>query len=124
MPTISVKLNLPQEVWDLYQQGDRPLDYMLSNRLIECKNFTSNKPLYVTDALRKRLERLFGRNFDKAEQLVEVMERYITARIGEVDVQLNPTLLNRLKSRCFGKPFEQFLTERVVEGLEEYAGMR
>lgn len=124
MPTISIKLNLPQEVWDVYQSNGKPLETALSQRLISCQDFTSEKPLYITDTLRRRLERLFGRNFQTPEELVHTMEKYITARIGEVDVPLQPLLLTRLKSRCFGKPFEQFLAERVVCGLEEYAGMR
>lgn len=123
MPTISVKVTLPQEVLDQFQEEGN-LGNNISKHLMATKDFTSDKPIYITDVLRRRLDRLFGRNFQSATELVEAMERYVTARIGEVDIQLQPILLTRLKSRCFGKPFEQFLSERIVTGLEEFAGMR
>jgi hypothetical protein len=120
---LSVKLDLPDNVLKKYELRG-PIDKVLSETLTDCVNFTSTKPIYITDTQRKRLERLFGKNFKDADELIHMMERYVTARIGDVDVQLPPQLLTRLKTRCFGKPFEQFLVERVIEGLELYAGMR
>ncbi len=123
MAILSVKLDLPDNVLKKYELRG-PIDKVLSETLTDCVNFTSTKPIYITDTQRKRLERLFGKNFKDADELIHMMERYVTARIGDVDVQLPPQLLTRLKTRCFGKPFEQFLVERVIEGLELYAGMR
>lgn len=123
MAILSIKLNIPDEILKQYEERGS-LEKVLSSQLISCVDFTSDKPIYVNDTLRKRLERLFGRNFKDAGELVQQMEKYVTARIGDVDVTLSPALLIRLKTRCFGKPFEQFLAERAIVGLEEYAGMR
>ncbi len=123
MAILSIKLDIPDDVLKVYELRG-PLEKVLSEQLIKCVHHTSFKPIYLTDTNRKRLERLFGKNFKDPEDLIHVMERYVTARIGDVDVQLSPALLTRLKTRCFGKPFEQFLAERAIYGLEEYAGMR
>ena len=123
LATLSIKLSIPDDI--LKQYEDRgSLEKVLSAQLVSCVSFTADKPVYVNDTQRKRLERLFGRNFKDADDLVHLMEKYVTARIGDVDVTLSPALLIRLKTRCFGKPFEQFLAERAVVGLEEYVGMR
>lgn len=123
MAVLSIKLEIPDDILKQYESRGS-LEKVLSDHLTNCVTHTSKKPIYITDTYRKRLERLFGRNFKDAEDLVHQMEKYVTARIGNVDVQLSPALLTRLKSRCFGKPFEQFLAERTVIGLEEYAMMR
>lgn len=124
MALLSIRLNMPKEVLDKYEQQGENLGKTLSARLVQCVDHVSEKPLYIDDRLRRRLERLFGKNFDRPEDVVHMMERYVTARIGEVDVQLAPQLLTRLKSRCFGKPFDQFLAELTVEELERHVGMR
>lgn len=123
MAILSIKLDIPEEVLKKYELRGS-LEKVLSQTLTDCVDFTAQKPIYVNDTQRKRLDRLFGRNFKSADELIQLMERYVTARIGEVNVQLSPQLLVRLKTRCFGKPFEQFLAERAVEGLEQYAAMR
>ena len=124
MAAVVVKLHLPEDVLAKYEESG-PLDKVLAEKLRKTVDFNAEKPLYINDHLRRRLERLFGRNFDSPEDLVKLMERYVTARIGDVDIQLSPILLQRLKTRCFSnKPFEQFLTDQVITGLEEYVGMR
>jgi|WetSurMetagenome_2_1015567.scaffolds.fasta_scaffold04523_4 hypothetical protein len=123
MAILSIKLDLPDEVVKQYELRGS-LEKVLSDQLTKCVNYTSTKPLYLTDIQRRRLDRLFGKNLKDPEELVHMMERYVTARIGDVDIQLSPALLTRLKTRCFGKPFEQFLAERATIGLEEYCGLR
>lgn len=123
MAILSIKLDLPDDILKVYESRG-PLEKVLSDQLSKCVNHTSSRSLYLTDTNRKRLERLFGKNFKDSDDLIHMMERYVTARIGNVEVQLPPQLLTRLKTRCFGKPFEQFLAERAIYGLEEYAGMR
>jgi hypothetical protein len=120
---LSIKLEVPDEVLKKYELRGS-LEKVMSQTLTDCVDFTAQKPIYVNDTQRKRLDRLFGRNFKNADELIHLMERYVTARIGDVDVQLPPQLLVRLKTRCFGKPFEQFLAERALQGLEEFAAMR
>lgn len=123
MAIISIKLNIPEETLKKYESRGS-LEKVMSETLTTCVDYTAQKPIYVNDTQRKRLDRLFGKNFKDADEIIQMMERYVTARIGEVNVQLSPQLLTRLKTRCFGKPFEQFLAERAVQGLEEFAAMR
>ena len=123
MAILSIKLDIPDEVLKKYEVRGS-MEKVMSKTLTDCVDFTAVKPIYINDTQRKRLDRLFGKNFKDADEIIHIMERYVTARIGEVEVQLPPQLLVRLKTRCFGKPFEQFLAERAIEGLESYAGMR
>lgn len=124
MALLAIKLSLPSEVINAYEERGE-LGKVLSAQLTRTVHYTADKPMYINDALRLRLERLFGMNFQSPEDLVRKMERYVTARIGDVDVQLKPQLLQRLRTRCpSNKTFEKHLEERVILGLEEYAGMR
>lgn len=123
MSILSIKLNIPDEVLKQYESRGT-LEKVLSKTLTDCVSYSAEKPIYINDTQRKRLDRLFGRNFNDADEIIQVMERYVTARIGDVEVQLPPQLLTRLKTRCFGKPFEQFLAEHTIQGLEEFAAMR
>jgi hypothetical protein len=118
-----LKIQLPDEIVTKFE-SEGPLDKVVTKRLLHAADFTSEKPLYITDVQRRRLDRLFGCNISSPEALIHLMEKYVTARIGEVDVTLSPVLLSRLKTRCFGKPFETFLSDLIVRGLEEYVGMR
>jgi hypothetical protein len=120
---VSLKLSLPSEMIESYEKQG-PLEKVISDRLQAAVDFTSKKPLYITDTQRARLDRLFGRNFSSSDDLVRAIEKALTVRIEEVPVHLNPVLLTRLRSRCFGKPFERFLEEQTVKGLEEYCGLR
>jgi hypothetical protein len=124
MTAISLKLHLPEDVIEKYEESG-PLEKVLADRLIKTADYTATRPIYINDYLRQRLERLFGRNFATPEELIKTFEKYVTARIENVDVALPPALLQRLKTRCFSnKPFNIFLSEQVVKGLEEYVGMR
>jgi hypothetical protein len=120
---VSLKLSLPAEVVEKYEsQG--PIEKVLAERLTSSVDYTAKKPLYLNDYQRTKLDRLFGRNFSTPDEVTKAIEKALSVRVEEVPIALNPTLLSRLRSRCFGKTFEQFLQERVVAGLEEYCGMR
>jgi hypothetical protein len=121
---VSVKLTLPDETYTAYEALKQPIEKVFADRLVNCVDFTSKKPLYITDYQRQRLDRLFGRNFASTDELLRAIEKALSVRIEGIPINLNPTLLTRLRSRCFGKTFEKFLEELTVQGLEEYAGMR
>lgn len=120
---VSVKLDLPLDVFNIYEsQG--PLDKVLAAQLAKCCTYAAKKPLYINDEQRQALDKLFGRNFGSADELVKAVAELVSISVDNVEVPLNPLLTKRLKSRCFGKPFNQFLAERAIAGLEEFAGMR
>lgn len=120
---ISVKLDLPQEVLEAYEK-EGPVERVLADRLVASVAHTSKHPLYISDYQRSRLEKMFARNFSSVDEFVKTVERALSVRIEGMPINLSPTLLTRLRSRCFGKPFEKFLEEETVRGLEEFAGMR
>lgn len=126
--TLRTALQIPASVLAAYEEEAKArgssLESLISSRLQAAVNFTSTKPLYLTDSDRSRLERLLRRNFTSPHQLIEAIEALITVSVGDVEVPLSPTLLQRLKSRCFGKTLEQFVVERTLIGLEEFTGMR
>ena len=82
------------------------------------------KPLHISDDQRRRLEAALGKNFSHAHELVAMVERSMTIQVGETQVPLTPYLLDRLKSRCFGLPFDKFIERTVKQALEEFCGLR
>lgn len=125
MAGLHLKLHLPDEVIDKYESFG-PLDKVLSEHLKKTLEFRATKPLFINDALRQRLEKFFGRNFDTPLDLIKVIEKYSTIRVGDVDIKLPPSLLSRLRSRHFNtnETFEQFLAKKIIIGLEEFTGVR
>lgn len=120
---LSVKLDLPKEVYDAYEsQG--PLEKVLATRLIQSVDHTSKKPIYIPDDIRQRLDKILGRNLSGPEDLLHAVEQIVCISISDVKVPLHPTLLKRLRTRCFGMQFEDFLADQTVKSLEEFAGMR
>lgn len=126
--TLRTTLQIPQAILTAYENEANakgvPLESVLSARLLAAASHSSIKPLYLEDPKRKELERLLGVNIRSADHLISIVRSLQSVKVGDVSVPLKPTLLTRLKTRCFGKPFPDFLAERVSIGLEEYAGMR
>lgn len=121
-------LLLPAEVQDAYEriaaQEKKPLDQVLSERLVDCVNHKANKGLWFGDAERGEIEAAVGSNIRQASDLVGLLRRALAVTVGETRVPLKPDLLARLKSRCFTPPFDQWLGNLVREKLEEYVGLR
>ena len=82
------------------------------------------KPLYFNDAERARLEALLGKNLSSAQDALQLLARSYTIRIDNCHITLKPTLLARLKSRCFVKDFKTWLSTLIVQELERYSGLR
>lgn len=122
---VKLMLEIPSDVYHKYveQAGKEELEDILADRLKSCVSHTSTKPLYIDDATRQQFEKLLGRNFSTPTALLEAVKKALTIKLSGVDVQLPPQLLTRLKTRCFGKPFPDFLKDQVVHELEEYTMM-
>jgi len=103
---------------------NKPIEYLIAERLPQLAETDSEKPIVIDDDHRRRLEHVLGRNLSTAEELVRAMEHSMTLDVGGVRIELTPYLLNRLQSRCFGVPFDQFMALTVKRGLEEYCGLR
>ena len=125
---VQVRVVLPKEIADLYEiqaeDAGFTLEQVLQERLQACVYFDSEKPLYFTDAQRQELDSLLKRNIGSSEKALASIRSQLTAEISGIKVLLPPNVLQRLKTRCFGKPFEQFFRETVIRVLEEFVVMR
>lgn len=128
LPNVQLRISLPAEIVDLYQdQADRTgleIEQVVAARLLACVDHTSGKPLYFSDADRQELEQLLGRNVLHTKDALLQIRNAMCVRVNKVIISLKTNLLAKLKSRCIGMPFEDFLAQRVVQALEQYVGMR
>ncbi len=122
---LKLTLELPSDVYHEYvkQSPDGDMEDVMSSRLAACVGYDADKPLYFSDAERQELEHLLGRNLSSASEALAAVKRALTVKLDGVEVPLQPALLTRLKTRCFGKTFPEFLKERIVRGLEEFTMM-
>ena len=121
---ITVRLSLPADTLSKYDTGKRSPEEAMSERLVRCADYTDTKPLYFNDKDRSKLEALLGKNLSSATDALHLLQRSFSVRANNVQITFKPTLLARLKSRCFSKDFEGWLANLVVESLERYAGLR
>jgi len=103
---------------------NKPIEYLIAERLPQLAEADSEKPIVINDGQRRRLETALGRNVSSADELVRAMEHSMTLDVGGIHIELTPYLVSRLKSRCFGMAFDQFMALTVKRGLEEYCGLR
>ena len=129
-----VRLKLAPELVAAYEiQADDlnlTLEELLELRLNKFVRLNDNKPLYFTDNERQELESLLGKNISSPTELIRLMKNALSVKIVEkstdfsVRVDLKPHLLGRLHSRCFGKPFPDFMKQTITEELERFCGVR
>lgn len=126
--SLRVKLDLPEGVLSAYErQADEygvTIEEILASRLADCVQHTSVKPLYVTDEERQKLEAALRRNISTVAQLVSEVQKASSINVEGVSVKLSPALRQRLRSRNFSQPFDQFLSTLIVQSLEQYVGLR
>lgn len=125
---VQLRVELDEDLVASYQRqadkADKTLEDVLAARLAKAVRYTSEKPLYIDDAQRRALERLLARNFDTPQALVAEVERLNRVTVGGTRINLPPDILDRVDSRCFGRPMSDVLREEVVRGLEVFVGMR
>lgn len=127
-PAILVRLDVPEPLLDTYSaQASNmkvPVEALMADRLARYSAFDAQKPIYFDDTERQELERLIGKNVTSAREVLRILERNSSLSVGTARVTLKPNLLARLKSRCFIKDFEGWLSTLVVQELERFAGLR
>lgn len=117
-------VHLSNDLVDKYVGQGESLESTIQDRLRSCVNHTAQKCIYINDEQRQEIEVLLNKQFLVPAQLIDLLKSLLSIRIGKVDVTLTPELIDRLRSRHFEGSFESFLTQRVLEGLELYCGMR
>ena len=130
---VLVRLHLTQTVANAYELQatalNIPLESLLESRLAQFVSLSDAKPLYFTDEDRRDLEALLGKNVSTPIEVLRLLRTYHSVRISgkpdlNVRVDLKPNLLSRLRSRCFGKSFDDFLKSTIITELERFAGLR
>lgn len=131
---IYVRLRLPSDLTAQYEEQaaecNISLEELLELRLSQFVELRSSKPLVFTDEDRRTIESLLGKNVSTPTELIYLIRKSQSIRIGNkldswsTRVELKPNLIQRLQSRCFGKSFDEFLKQTIVEGLERYVGIR
>lgn len=123
-----LRIELPEEIVAKYERQAKkqkvPLEELLSDRLKTAVSYTSSKPIYLSDDYRQTVEKLLKRNIDGPGNLIKALERLVDVKVGKTTIDIPPRVLERVKTRCFGKPFDQVLSEQVVLGLEQFVGLR
>jgi hypothetical protein len=124
---IRLQIDLPSEVLAQYEKqkpAGQSLEELLSARLISCASHTSERPLYFTDSERAELEKILERRVPSAKDALRHLARLASISVEGIKVNLNPRLIERLKSRCFKHPLGEVVKREVRAGLETYCGMR
>lgn len=125
---VQIRVILSKDTADLYEiqaeDTGLTLEQVLQERLQACVYYESEKPLYFDDSQRQELDSLLKRNVGSAEKALLAIRSQLTVDVSGIKVLLSPDVLKRLKTRCFGKPFEQFFRETLNRVLEEFVTMR
>lgn len=125
---VALKILLPEDVYDSYErlaeETDTPVHDLLVERVSRFSDRRDRKPLYFGDEERRTLEELIGVNVDSPARALLEIRRMTTMRVNNARVQLKPQLIQRLKSRCFGMEFPDFVRDVVTKELERYCNMR
>lgn len=124
---IELRLRLPSPLVDLIEEQGlakgRMLDEEIHERLKRCLTYTADKPLYFDDKQRRRLEDLLGHLVQHPDIALQQLEHLVQLKVGEVDVDIDSQLLNRLSTRTFGKTLAETIQREALRGLRAYAGL-
>jgi len=125
---VRAKITVPADVMEQYERiafsERKPLDQVLSERLTQCATHKAQKGIWLGDADRMSIEEATHSNISTASDLVGLVRKAMRIRVGGTDIPLGEVLLDRLRSRCFDPNFEKWLAKHVIEGLQEYVGLR
>lgn len=127
---ILVPIHLPAPLLASYQEQaallDVPVSNLIASRLAASLNHGAQKPLYFDDDQRRALESLLCRNVSTSEEVISEVRTALSVSIGDLSIHLPPNVLLRMRTRFFGQPneWDKFVRDRIVEGLEEFVGLR
>jgi hypothetical protein len=129
---VTLRVSVPQPILDQYEEQATqlgvPVEDILSVRLQNCVTLNDNRPIYFTDDQRRELDSLMGKNLRDAADLIKWVRKVLSVRVNDGQkthiIALKPTLVQRLKTRCFGKPFPAFLKDTTIIELERFVGLR
>lgn len=125
-----LKLKVPEPLYDKFAEraikfNREPEDEMLS-RLRSCVDFTDvgAGAIYVDNDTRNQLTQISGKLIQSPADLVNWAKRVASLQVGGVTIELTEQLATRLRSRTFGRTWDEHITRTVLEALEQSVGMR
>lgn len=126
---VKFSLTIPTAIYDHYAElgigRGKSAEEMIEERLLRCKDHNSLTPLYFNDQERSELEHALGHNCASPGVALAQLKNAVQLKVGEVLVELQPRLQQRIKSRVFrGEDYAKVVRREVVKGLEVFAGMR
>lgn len=103
---------------------DKPLEEILTQRLLLCSKHTAEKPIYFNDDQRRELEGLLEANFAKPEEVIAKVRPVVGVTVDGVVIPLNSRQIERIKSRCFfGIKYEDKLKELIHNAINMETGL-
>ena len=132
MPTASeyiVRLSLPESLITTYEKEaervGKPLDEFIAQHLRKTRALLAQeKPLIVTDADRRRIETALAKGFNDGSQLADACSKLTAINVNGLDVNVSEQVIERLKTRCYGMTFDEFVQATVQRLLETEVGIR
>lgn len=126
--TVTLKLKLPESLADVYGERaakrGRDAEDEIASHLAKTREYSSQTPIYLTDADRSTLSEIAGKQISTGADLIAWVRHLSTISVADVDIPLGELLLARLDGRRFGKTLPDLLKQVVVEQLESYTGLR
>ena len=124
-----VRLPLPESLLTTYEkEADRsgkPLEEFLAQHLRKTRALLAQeKPLIVTDADRRRMESALAKGFNDGSQLADACVKLATICVNGLDVTVGEQVIERLRTRCYGMTFDEFIQGTVSRLLENEVGLR
>lgn len=81
----SVLVVMPREVYERYEiaaaAAGVSVDVAMENRLLDCADYTAERPIYIPDAARVEIEALLGRSIFSADELLLLLRSVLTFAI-------------------------------------------
>lgn len=128
MSEVIIKLRMPEELYQAYeaQAGKGSVEKAILDRLRRCQTYTAGRPLYFNDAERGELEHITGGwSLPNAETALTRVKQLVKVRVGEVEIELDERILQRMAHRAKAerKEFNVWVTREVTQGLMRSTGL-
>lgn len=124
-----VRLPLPESLIAAYEKEaertGKTLEAFLAQHLRKTRALLAQeKPLIVIDADRRRIEAALAKGFNDGSQLADSCVKLSALCINGLDVTMSEQVIERLRSRCYGMTFDEFVRQTVTRLVETEVGLR
>lgn len=123
---IRIQIDLPDEVVAYYERqatSERSAESLIAQRLIDCRDHTAQRGIYLNDDHRREIEAILGGALlANGAELVRQLTRFYTVQIGGANVRLPEQVYLRLDSlaRDTGTPMRDMIVDICQNALDQY----